>query len=80
MSTKATVISEIERIRNGSGDRLPPLTEETPLIESGLDSLGLAILVTRLEDMLGKDPFTESEVGSPPVTVGDFIRVYDSAA
>jgi acyl carrier protein len=79
MSIRAAVISEIERIRGGSRAR-PPLTEDLVLLESGLDSLGVAILVTRLEDNLGLDPFTESEITSPPVTLGDFIRLYENAA
>jgi acyl carrier protein len=79
MSIKATVISEIERIRRVS-DKQPPLTDDLALLESGLDSLGVAILVTRLEDNLGLDPFTESEITSPPVTLGDFIRLYENAA
>jgi len=46
----------------------------------GSTSLAIAILVTRLEDTLGLDPFTESEDASPPVTLGDFIRFYENAA
>jgi acyl carrier protein len=37
---------------------LPPLTDESVLLETGLDSLGFAVLVTRLEEELGYDPFT----------------------
>jgi acyl carrier protein len=81
MSIKARVISEFEQIRRGSGKRLPPVSDDMLLLESGLDSLGVAILVTRLEDALGLDPFTESEITtSPPVTLGDFIRLYENAA
>ena len=80
MSTKATVISEIEKIRRASGNDLPPLTDDLVLLESGLDSLGVAVLVTRLEDTLGIDPFSDNEINSPPVTLGDFIRLYENAA
>jgi acyl carrier protein len=80
MSIKAAVISEIEQIRRGSEKSLPPLTDDLLLLESGLDSLGVAILVTRLEDTLGVDPFNELEVSSPPVTLGDLIRLYENAA
>jgi acyl carrier protein len=80
MSIKATVISHIEQISSGSGRTLPPLTDELGLLELGLDSLGIAILVTRLEDTLGLDPFTESEITSPPVTLGEFIGIYEHAA
>jgi acyl carrier protein len=80
MSIKATVISQIEEIRGSTDKKLPPLTDDLVLLESGLDSLGVAILVTRLEDALGLDPFSESEINSPPVTLGDMIRLYENAA
>lgn len=80
MSIKAAVISQIEQIRGGPDTQLPPLTDDLVLVESGLDSLGIAILVTRLEDTLGLDPFSESEVNLPPVTLGDMIRLYENAA
>jgi acyl carrier protein len=60
--------------------RLAPLTDELTLLDSGLDSLCFAILVTRLEDSLGVDPFTSSEDVSFPVTLGDFINFYENAA
>jgi acyl carrier protein len=52
------------------------------LLDSGLDSLGIAILVARLEDVLGLDPFTEftSEEAAYPVTLGAFVDVYERAA
>jgi hypothetical protein len=59
---------------------LPPLSDELVLLDSGLDSLGFAILVARLEDTLGYDPFSSSEDVFFPVTLGDFIRVYENAA
>lgn len=49
------------------------------LLESGLDSLMLAILVARLEEKLGRDPFTDSADIYYPVTLGDFIKVYEMA-
>ena len=80
MSIKATVISQLEEIRRASKRPLLPLTDDLVLLNSGLDSLGLAILVTRLEDALGVDPFTDSDITVPPVTLGDFIRLYEHAA
>ena len=47
------------------------------LLDSGLDSLGFAILVARLEDRLGYDPFATSDDVEFPVTFGDFVRFYD---
>ena len=50
------------------------------LLESGLDSLSFAIVVARLEDELGIDPFSADEDLEIPITFGDFIRIYDDYA
>jgi acyl carrier protein len=80
MSVKATVISQIRQIADDDKISLPPLTEDLVLVDSGLDSLAIAILVARLEETLGLDPFTESGDMAYPVTLGDFIRFYEHAA
>ena len=80
MSVKATVISEVQQIAGENGKTLPPLTDDLVLLDSGLDSLAIAILVARLEEKLGLDPFTESGEAAYPVTLGDFIRFYEHAA
>ena len=49
------------------------------LLKSGLNSLCVAILVANLEDELGVDPFGSGDDVQMPVTVGDFIRVYENA-
>jgi acyl carrier protein len=80
MSVQAVVISEIQQIADDDKKILPPLTDDLVLLDSGLDSLAIAILVARLEEALGFDPFTESDDVSYPVTLGDFIRFYERAA
>ena len=80
MSVRSTVITQLEQVAQEQKVKLPPLVDELVLLESGLDSLGFAILVARLEDALGFDPFSSSEDFSFPVTLGDFIRVYENAA
>jgi acyl carrier protein len=82
MSVKAAVLSEIQQVAGESRLSLPPLTDELVLLESGLDSLGIAILVARLEDALGLDPFTEfaADDMAYPVTLGAFIELYQRAA
>jgi len=79
MSIKSAVISQIQQIAGETKKDLPPLTDDLVLLHSGLDSLAIAILVTRLEDTFGLDPFTESDDVSYPVTLGDFIRLYENA-
>ena len=80
MSVKATVISEIQRIADHNKKSLPPLADDLVLLDSGLDSLAIAVLLARLEETLGFDPFTESDDIFYPVTLGDFIRFYEKAA
>ncbi len=80
MSVKAAVISEIQQIASDHKRSLPPLTDDLVLLDSGLDSLAIAILVARLEEQLGFDPFSETDDVAYPVTLGDFIRFYDHAA
>ena len=79
MSVRATIISEIEKIAQEQNKSLKPLSDDLVLLESGLDSLCFAILVTRLEDELGFDPFTMSDDVYFPVTLGDFIGFYEDA-
>ncbi|HSV25709.1 MAG TPA: phosphopantetheine-binding protein [Xanthobacteraceae bacterium] len=80
MSIKLTVLSEIEQIAEQHQKTLAPLTDDSILMNTGLDSLCFAVLVARLEDRLGVDPFSASDDISFPVTLGDFVRVYENAA
>jgi acyl carrier protein len=80
MSIQLTVFSEIEKVAAEHSKKLAPLSNETVLINSGLDSLCFAVLVARLEDKLGVDPFSTAEDSSFPVTLGEFVRVYENAA
>ena len=52
------------------------LTEDTILLESGLDSLGFAILVARLEEELEYDPFSIMEEAVYPSTLKEFVSIY----
>jgi acyl carrier protein len=79
MSIKSAIILQIRQIAGETEKDLPPLTDDLALLELGLDSLAIAILVTRLEDTLGLDPFTESDATTPPVTLGEFVRFYENA-
>jgi acyl carrier protein len=79
MSTRDVVIAEVQLVAREQDKRLAPLTDHLPLVDSGLDSLCFAILVVRLEDALGTDPFAENEDAVFPVTLGDFINLYEHA-
>lgn len=76
-SIRTTIVSHFEQVATEQHQRLAALTDDRPLMESGLDSLGFAVIVARLEDALGIDPFTASEDTEFPVTFGDFVQMYE---
>jgi acyl carrier protein len=80
MTTKLTIQSEIRKVASEQQVKLAPLSDDLNLLDSGLDSLCFAILVARLEDSLGVDPFTASDDVTFPVTLGDFVQAYENAA
>ena len=69
------LFAEVFGIQN-EGGVVPALHPETILLDTGLDSLGFAILVTRLEEELGFDPFSLSQEAYYPVTYADFLNFY----
>ena len=80
VSHREIVIENIKKVANEQNCSLSSLSDNLLLQESGLDSLCWAIVVARLEERLGFDPFTARDDVLFPVTLGDFIRAYDSAA
>ena len=70
-------MQQMEEVAREHGKILAPLNDELVLANSGLDSLGFAVLVARLEDTLGVDPFTAAEDAFFPMTLGDFVKVYE---
>jgi acyl carrier protein len=73
-------MSEMQKIAQEQEKALAPLSDDLVLLESGFDSLCFAVLVARLEDKLGLDPFTRSDDAAFPLTLGDLVRVYEHAA
>ena len=53
------------------------ITDGLVLLESGLDSLGFAILVALLEEELDYDPFQLMEDAVYPSTLGEFVAIYE---
>lgn len=80
MSVRSTVLEWFNKVAKDQGKDLATLTDDLVLLESGLDSLCFAIIVARLEDALGVDPFSSTAEANFPVTLGDFIRFYEDAA
>ena len=80
MSIRSEVIAQLNQVAQEQDKRLAPLVDDLALLDSGLDSMCLAILVARLEDSLGIDPFSSADDTGFPVTLGDFVRFYEHAA
>lgn len=66
-------------VESGAGE-LADINDDTILLDSGLDSMGFAILVARLEEELGYDPFTMMDVPVYPRTLGEFVAIYQRYA
>ena len=78
MTIRSTILVNIQKIASAYERDIASLNDDMALFDSGLDSLCFAILVVRLEDELGLDPL--SSVTRFPVTIGDFIKLYENAA
>lgn len=80
MTVRLTVTSTVKDVAAEQNKQLAPLDDNLQLAESGLDSLCFAIIVARLEDSLGIDPFSAAEEVYFPVTFGDLIALYEHAS
>jgi hypothetical protein len=80
MMIRSLVYQQVKSVAEQQGKNLPELNDDVRLMESGLDSLCLAILIANLDDGLDLDPFGSGDDVDIPVTLGDLIRVYETAA
>jgi hypothetical protein len=79
MSARSTILCGIRDIAADQNIDLAPLDDERPLLETGLDSLGFAMLASRLADVMGCDPFATVSVSRFPRTIGELVALYDEA-
>ena len=79
MNVRDEVIANFAQVAQDHGRQLATLTDDLPLIDTGLDSLGFAIAVNQLEAALGVDPFTADEFANFPLTFGGFVSCYEAA-
>ena len=79
MSIRSEVLVHFTEVANEQNKALGLLSDDLGLLETGLDSLCFAIIVARLEDLLSVDPFSTEDEIDFPVTVGEFIRLYEQA-
>jgi acyl carrier protein len=78
MSVQETIKAQFEQVAIEQHRKLSRLVPELKLLDSGLDSLSFALIVARLEDALGFDPFNAAEEMKFPVTFGDFVKLYEN--
>lgn len=81
VNTRSEIINQFKLVAREQNKSLSPLKDDLELLDTGLDSLCFAIVVTRLEEVLGVDPFTSSSEDSTlPLTFGQFVQFYESAS
>jgi acyl carrier protein len=78
MSVQDTIKAQFEQVAIEQNRKLSRLFPELKLLDCGLDSLSFALIVARLEDALGFDPFDATEEMKFPVTFGDFVKLYEN--
>jgi acyl carrier protein len=78
-NVRTEIQSEFERVASEHEKHLEPLTDDLLLLDSGLDSLCFAVVVVRLEELLGVDPFSASDDVLFPSTFGEFVGFYENA-
>ena len=78
MSLRSIVIEQFEQVAKEQSRKLARLSDDLKLLDSGLDSLSFALIVARLEDAVGFDPFDSDENVKFPVTFGDFVMLYEN--
>lgn len=77
MNIETEIKSTIDEVLSITGQQLnAPLKDDTLLLGCGLDSLGFAILVARLEENLGYDPFVLMATPVYPKTFREFVCIY----
>lgn len=80
ISIRSIILAQIKMIASQQSKTLAALSDDLPLLESELNSLCIAVLVANLDDELELDPFSRNSDVVFPVTLGDFIRLYEHDA
>jgi hypothetical protein len=78
MSVRAMITAQFEEVAREQKRKLASLVDDLKLLQSGLDSLSFALIVARLEESLGFDPFDSTDDLKFPVTFGDFVMLYEN--
>lgn len=74
---RGQVIKEITEVFSSEGVEFDSTMLSKPVMGIGVDSLAYAILVARLEQKLGRDPFTSNPELGYPELLEDFVKAYE---
>ena len=78
MFVREIIFEQLTQVASEQNKIVPELSDEVVLLDSDLDSLCFAILVARLEDILGFDPFSSADELRFPTTVGELVALYET--
>ena len=77
---RAKILEQLTELFEEEELEMPEIADDTALLDTGLDSLGFAVLVTRLEEELGYDPFSLMDEPVYPTTFVEFVELYEKFA
>lgn len=77
MNKRETIIQKWIELSKREGIATPNFNSNFRLLDTELDSLGFAILVTELEAEFGVDPFTAQENAFYPEYFNEFVDFYE---
>ena len=78
MSVRLALVEQMAQVAQEHGKILAPLRDDLVLADSGLNSLGLAVVIARLEDTLSVK-FMAAKLNFLPVTFGDLVKMFENA-
>lgn len=79
MFVRSTIIEQFTQVAREQNKSIDNISDELILLDSDFDSLCFAIVVARLEDILGVDPFVAADELRFPTTMGEFIGLYEQS-
>lgn len=80
MTVRAQIEAQLAQLFEEDELEIPQFVDDMVLLDSDLDSLGYAVLVTRMEDELGYDPFSLMDDPVYPTTFGELVEIYERFA
>jgi acyl carrier protein len=77
--TRRAIEEEIAVVLKEGGRAVPTISDGSALMQGGLglDSMDFAVLVVRLEQRLGCDPFNSAALEQFPTTVAELASLYE---